>query len=115
MHKFENLRVWQESVVLIKLIYLFCKKLPTSERNNLIDQIKRSSTSVALNIAEGSGSPNDIEYKRYLYISKKSLIEVIGTLKIAKELYNIDIQQEEIKATMLLKQLNSLINYLDSK
>jgi four helix bundle protein len=84
MHKFENLRVWQESVVLIQLIYLFCKKLPTSERNNLIDQIKRSSTSVALNIAAGSGSPNNIEYKRYLYIAKNHSLRLLERLKSQK-------------------------------
>ena len=112
MFKFEKLEIWHESVYLIQLIYILSRKIPYEEKDNLIDQIKRSVTSVSLNIAEGSGSQNDLEYKRYLYIAKKSLIEVIAILKIITRLYNISTEQEEEKCTILIKRLSALIKSL---
>lgn len=117
MHKFEKLIVWQKSLVLIKSIYLICDKLPSNERDNIVDQIKRAVLSVSLNIAEGSGSENDKEFNRFLYIAKKSLFEVIAVLKIVNYLYKINVD-EQIKVTDEVgKLINGFINKLkaDSK
>jgi S23 ribosomal protein. len=56
MYNFEKLRVWQESVILVEVVYEQIKQLPKDERYALTDQLRRSVTSVSLNIAEGSGS-----------------------------------------------------------
>lgn len=115
MYKFEKLKVWQESVELIFLVYSFCKSLPKSEERNLIDQLIRSATSVSLNIAEGSGSDSDIEFKRYLGLSRKSLYEVVAILKIAEKLYNLNIQDIILKVEVVGKMLSGLINSLKIK
>lgn len=115
MYKFEKLKVWQESVELIVLVYSFCKSLPKSEERNLIDQLIRSATSVSLNIAEGSGSDSDIEFKRYLGLSRKSLYEVVAILKIAEKLYNLNIQDIILKVEVVGKMLSGLINSLKIK
>lgn len=112
MQKFEKLKVWQKSLELVKVIYSLCNKLPKSEERNLIDQIKRAIVSVCLNIAEGCGSQNDKEFKRYLFIAKKSLFEVLAILKIIKYLYKIETNLVEDKITDVLKLLNGLIKYL---
>lgn len=112
MQKFEKLKVWQKSLELTKVIYSLCDKLPKNEERNLIDQIKRAIVSICLNIAEGCGSQNDKEFKRYLFIAKKSLFEVIAILKIIKYLYKIEIELIENKITEVLKLLNGLIKYL---
>ena len=78
----------------------------------IVDQIKRATVSISLNIAEGSGGENDKEFKRFLYIAKKSLFEVIATLKIINFLYKINIA-EQIKLTDEVgKLLNGFINSL---
>ncbi|MFO0703194.1 MAG: four helix bundle protein [Patescibacteria group bacterium] len=112
MYKFEKLKVWQESVELIDLTYSFCKSLPKSEQRNLIDQLVRSVTSVSLNIAEGAGSDSDMEFKRYLNVSKKSLFEVVAILKIVEKLYKRNIQDLTIKTEIVGKMLSGLINSL---
>lgn len=53
MYKFEKLRVWQEAMKLVKMVYELCSKLPADERFALVDQLKRASTSIVLNIAGG--------------------------------------------------------------
>jgi len=112
MHKFEKLVAWQKSLVLIQSIYLLCVKLPSNERGNIIDQIKRASLSVSLNIAEGSGSENDKEFNRFLYIARKSLFEVIAILKIINYLYKINIDKQTILTDEVGKLINGLINKL---
>lgn len=112
MYKFEKLRVWSDGLLLIKSCYQLCKYLPKSEEMGLISQLKRSSTSICLNIAEGSGAENDLEFKRYLYIAKKSLFEVVGTVKVIENLYQLEIEPVITASELVGKQLSSLIKYL---
>lgn len=117
MHKFEKLIVWQKSLTLIKSIYVICDTLPSNEKNNIIDQIKRAVLSVSLNIAEGSGSENDKEFNRFLHIAKKSLFEVVAILKIINFLYKKNIDSQIKMTDEVGKLINGLINKLkaDSK
>lgn len=115
MYKFEKLKVWQESLVLLQLIYKICEKLPTNEKGNLVDQIRRAATSISLNIAEGSGAENDKEFSRYLNMARKSLFETIATLKIIHFLYRINVDLAISKTEEVSKMLNGLKKYLISQ
>ena len=64
--KFENLDVWHLALDYIDRIYDLVEQLPRSENFNLTSQIRRASTSVALNIAEGSTGQTDREQVRFL-------------------------------------------------
>ena len=75
MFKFESLRVYQLALDYINLVYDVAAKLPRSEDYNLNGQIKRASTSIALNIAVGSTGQSDPEQGRFLSISIRSLLE----------------------------------------
>jgi len=97
---------------LIKEVYKLYGKLPKNEERNLVDQLRRAVVSVNLNIAEGSGSENDVEFKRYLFITKKSLFEVIAILKVIEKLYNIKIDLVLEKIELLSKLISGLIKYL---
>jgi four helix bundle protein len=113
-HNFEKLKVWNCATEFISDIYKFCNKLPKSEDRNLVDQLKRSAVSIALNIAEGSSSENNVEFKRYLYISKKSQTETIAILKIITIIFNINTNNEILKSEEIGKMLHGLIKYLKS-
>lgn len=94
--KFEKLDVWKLSLNHIDLAYRISKQLPASEKYNLSDQLKRSSVSVSLNIAEGSTGQSDAEQKRFLSISLRSLIETVAVIRIINHLgYQIDKQLED--------------------
>jgi four helix bundle protein len=47
-----ELKVWQESMDAAMEIYKITKSFPADEKYSLVDQIRRSSRSVAANIAE---------------------------------------------------------------
>jgi len=54
MFKFEELRVYQESIKFVNYIYTVTDKWPKNEIFGLTDQFKRASVSIALNIYEWS-------------------------------------------------------------
>jgi len=89
MDKFRFLK-WQaykDSQKLLTEIIKIAKKLPREYRFELGSQIIRSSLSVVLNIAEGSGKNSDRELRRYMDISLGSLYETLAgvdSLKINK-------------------------------
>ena len=90
MYSFEKLEIWQLSLNLVEKIYQLSGILPADERFGLISQLRRASVSVTLNIAEGRGSDSDPEFRRFLGIALKSLIEVIACLKICERLQFLD-------------------------
>jgi four helix bundle protein len=82
--KFENLRVWVDSVELTGVVSDVASKFPNDERYVLATQVKRAADSISLNIAEGSTGQSDPEFKRFLGMSIRSGIEVIGCLHLAR-------------------------------
>ena len=86
-HQFRKLLIWQKSMVFITKIYATTGNFPRTEQFGLIDQIRRAASSIALNIAEGSGSSSNQEFTRFLFIARRSAYEVISGLEIAINLH----------------------------
>jgi len=107
-HKFRKLNVWQKSIQFISLIYRITAKFPREERFGLIDQIRRASISICLNIAEGSGSGSDPEFRRFLRMAQRSAYEVIAALEIA---INLKMTEKFIleNAIMEVDQVSAMI------
>ncbi|HEX9796763.1 MAG TPA: four helix bundle protein, partial [Anaerolineales bacterium] len=57
--KFERLEVWDLSLELIDEMYAVAERLPSKERFNLAQQLRRAATSISLNVAEGSTGQSD--------------------------------------------------------
>lgn len=62
MHNYKELKIWQEGIVLAKLIYQATAKFPSNEKYGLTSQINRSAVSIPSNIAEGAGRNYDKEF-----------------------------------------------------
>lgn len=77
--KFENLKGWQLSLDLADEIDLLAQKFPAHELYSLPSQIRRAANSVSLNIVEGSIGLSEVEFKRFLRISNRSALEVVGS------------------------------------
>ena len=103
--KFENLRVWQDSVEVTGLVHDVTRKFPKDELYILTSQIKRAADSISLNIAAGSTGQTNPEFKRFLGFSIRSGIEVIGCIYIAKK-RNI-IQQQDFDS--IYNSVNTLV------
>ena len=82
--KFEKLIVWQKAVDLSDSVNQLVKVFPKDELFILTSQIKRAADSVSLNIVEGSTGQTTPEFKRFLGISLRSNLEVVGCMFLAK-------------------------------
>jgi len=91
----KNLKVWSESLTLVKMIYDLTKLFPQNEKFGLISQLNRAVVSVTSNIAEGSARSSNLDRKRFYQIARSSLVEIDTQLKIAL-LLNI-ISRDNIK------------------
>ena len=83
--KFEGLKIWQKAFDLCDEIHLMALKFPKIETFSLASQLKRAADSVVLNICEGSTGLSNDEFARFLNISLRSAIEVVGCLMLAKK------------------------------
>jgi four helix bundle protein len=79
------MHIWKDAIMMAKNIYVLCSELPNHEKYGLVSQLQRAATSVAANIAEGSGRNSDIEFKRFLNISIASAYEPETLLCIAQQ------------------------------
>ena len=115
-YRFENLEVWTIAMRIVGEAYKITSKFPKTETFALVDQLKRAATSIALNIAEGSGQQTAKSFMLYLNHSKSSVLECVACLRIAEQegwVENEDlttinnlIKEEYFKLIALVKSLN---------
>jgi four helix bundle protein len=103
--------VYQDAKEFARTCSVIAGKLPAEHRFGLASQILRSSTSVALNIAEGAGKQTDKDFNRYLNIARGSLFESIATLDVLKEL-NLIAEENLVPAVLLGKKISHQISGL---
>ena len=83
MFDFQNLAVYKKA----KLFHVNCKKIILEKKLDryVVDQLGRSSFSVPLNIAEGSGKFSKADRKNYFTTARASLFECVAILDILKD------------------------------
>jgi four helix bundle protein len=82
---FEDLKVWQKGIELVKKIYLVTKDGELSKDFGLRDQLRRASGSIPTNIAEGFERYSRKEYVNFLNFAKGSAGEIRSLLRVALE------------------------------
>jgi four helix bundle protein len=84
---YENLEVWNKSVEFAFKVINTVEVISTDRKHyRLLEQIEASSTSIAMNIAEGKGRFSRKEFKQYLYIARGSLYETMTLLEIFRRM-----------------------------
>jgi len=114
----ENLKIYQMAEALEVEIYKATKDFPKEEKYGSVSQLRRSSASVANNIAEGYARHSYQEKVRYLYIVKGEAEEtkrnIIRSGK--KELLAEDVANDLAdKYTDLLKAISGYIKFIKEK
>lgn len=115
MRNFKNLYVWQKSHEFVLEIYKITKDFPNEEKFGLTSQIRRATTSIALNIAEGCGRKTEKEFANFLNISFGSCSEVEYAILLCKDLNFITVEKYndiDNKLSEIKKMLSALINKL---
>lgn len=79
--------IWQRGMAYTVDIYRFATRLPVGERYNLTAQLRKASTSVPLNIAEGADCTTNGEFSRFLGYAYRSLKEIVTCLEVCQRLY----------------------------
>lgn len=95
-----KLNVFITGKKLVLSCYKVSKLLPPDERFNMVQQLRRASLSIQLNIAEGSSRKSLVERKRFYEISRGSLIEVDTIFDLAEALQYVS--KDELAETGIL-------------
>ena len=89
MFQFEKLVVYQKSLNLNKKIFSFLKSHQEIDKYLQL-QLKRATSSISLNIAEGQSRFTIPDRRHFCVISRSSAFEVVACLQIIFNQYQID-------------------------
>ena len=118
METHKDLRVWQQSMELVTLIYTATKVFPKDEVFGLTSQMRRAAVSVPSNIAEGYARGTEREKLHFLRMSSGSMSELETQVLLSLNLGYIS-QESYLGLSDLItavwKQLNALISSLKKR
>ena len=107
----KKLKVWQETIQLVKMIYLETKKLPKEEKWGLVQQMRRSAVSILSNIAEGCARQGNKEGIQFLTIARGSISELDAQIEICLALKFFE-PSSVSRLTSTLETVESLLSGL---
>ena len=96
MKDFRQLKVWEKAHGLTLEIYKATLVFPADERFGLTSQMRRCSSSIGANIAEGCGRSSDGDFCRFLEIAMGSVTELDYHLLLARDLGYLNISAYEL-------------------
>jgi four helix bundle protein len=112
-HPWKDLIVWQKSHQFVLEIYRQTNNFPEKERFGLIQQLRRSASSIAANIVEGKSKKTDKEFASFLYNSRGSLEETRYHMLLARDLGYMN-EKEYESSEKLATEVSFLLNKLIS-
>lgn len=115
MRDYKKYTVWQDGHQLTMMIYKLTKQFPKEELFGITSQLRRATTSIPTNIAEGCGRESDADFRRFLVMAHGSATEVEYLIFLSFELEyvsNLAFDEFTEKIIVLRKQLRKLIEKL---
>jgi four helix bundle protein len=108
MHMFlklnhKSLNVYQAVRELTTEVYALSMNLPSVEKFNMVQQMRRAALSVKLNLAEGSTRRSINERRRYMEISRGSVVEIDAVFETAVDLRYFREDELKLVAELLNK------------
>jgi len=95
MRDFREIKVWEKAHALTLEIYKASAGFPQEEIYGLTSQMRRSSSSIPANIAEGCARSGRTEFRQFLYISAGSASELDYLLLLGRDLHLLTEKQYE--------------------
>ena len=114
MRGFEDLDCHKLAMQVFREAYRVASLLPSEEKYNLADQLRRAAVSIILNIAEGYGRHHYLDSLRFYYISRGSIMEVLSGFIACDELkYTKDeVSRQRELCHSSLRSLNGYIRFV---
>lgn len=111
INDFYDLNAWKYAHQFVVKIYKNLSSIPKEEKFGIIDQLRRASSSISANIAEGFGRFHKKDKIHFYYQARGSLKEVQNFLLLSRDLKYIE--KENIKELWIdSKTCEKLINGL---
>ena len=110
-----KLIVWQRAIDLACACYKLAGQLPRYERFELAAQLRRSSSSVHANIAEGVGRRTRAEFTMFLSIARGSAMEVDSHTEMAVRvelLPRSEVERAQGLANEIIRMLSTMMRRL---
>ncbi|MFP4651643.1 MAG: four helix bundle protein [Phormidium sp.] len=114
INDFKELLIWQKGIDIAEQCYLITKNFPKEELYGMVQQIRRSATSIPANIAEGYGRQYRKDYLRFLNIARGSINELETHFIVSKRV-GLCTSKELDKIVPLLKEESRMITSLIKK
>jgi four helix bundle protein len=118
MKDFRQLKVWEKAHRLTLDVYRLTAAFPREETYGLTSQMRRASSSICANLAEGCGREGDVELARFCSIARGSASELQYHLLLARDLHFIepsDHNQLSLETTEVKRMLTALIQKLTAE
>lgn len=118
MFRFQEFPVYNKTRSFVKEVYLLANTLPQNEQYALASQLRRASSSILLNIAEGSMRKSDPEMHHFLMISLGSVGETAAIFDLCLDNNYISSSNHEqfmLKCEDIAKQLTAFSKSLQRK
>jgi len=115
---FKELDIWKLSYSLTLDFYRLSEKFPEHELNNLTSQIRRASTSIPLNIAEGCSRYSKkafLQFLSYAYGSCKELDVLLMLSRDLKYVKNEEYKDLYEKLDKLMRKLFVFMNKVEKE
>jgi four helix bundle protein len=109
----EKLDVYQVSRSFVHSCYRLSRILPADERFAMTQQFRRAALSVHLNLAEGCSRRSLQERKRYMEVSRGSLVEIDALLDVAFDLEYFSKEQMHDVGQLLVRCFRMLSRMID--
>ena len=84
--RFEDLEIWQLAKNLAVQFHQLADRLDKKRLYRYAEQLRAAGRSLPNNVAEGSGSTHDTEFKQFLNIARRSLFEDASMLLVFETL-----------------------------
>ena len=110
-YSFEKLDVWQDSRILVRMVYLVTKNYPESQRHSLANQMQRAAVSVSSNIAEGASRSSSKEQIRFYEIAFGSITELYCQAILSNDLGFTD-EKNFIEIKEVIQRISNKLNSL---
>jgi four helix bundle protein len=117
MKDFRDLTVWRKAHELTLSVYRVTKGFPKEELYGLTSQMRRASSSIGANIAEGCGKRTDADFARYVQNAFGSASELEYLLLLAFDLQFLekaDYDELSSKTVEVKKMLAALLRKLNA-
>lgn len=115
--KFEDMDVWKDAQDYAVMVYELTKSFPVDELYGLTSQMRRCSSSVSANIAEGFGRKSQKDTAHFYKIANGSLLETKNFVYLAKRLEYMTLDKETqliASSENLQNQISAILRYFNN-